>query len=615
MTIYKAPPVNGSPAASWTGKAFPLIRTRLSNERIMTALLLVLALYNIPHFISEPGFIWRTLLLIVFGLVLDSGAGFLRFRRPVCAVSAAVTVLILLTLAPYAPFWGTFAAIGISLLVKHVWGGTGKNLFNPAVFGLLLVGLAYPEYFYLYEASFLLAPVILLFIPFLSFRPYAGIGMLLGMSAALLIRSEFTLLAFFGYGVFQWSFLVITDPVTTTSRPAAGAAAGMLAGFVPLMLGGSVTAMALGVLASNLLSYAADYFNIGGNEQLPVTIGRKNRIRYSPGSTDFIDLTAENGGSVSSAKETSVIKDTRNMSGEEILERIEDSKVFGFGGAAFPTARKIRALLESDAPEKHLIVNAVECDPGLIHDKWLLSCRFEDVLKGVEVLRNLMPFSTVTLAAKDLTGLAVPASVLLHKVRDYYPAGAERLLTEEVLKKKLPYDSFPAAEGILILNVQTVIAVYEAVCFDRMAVTRYLTLADLNSRSGKILRVRLGSGILETVNKVYPAAVSVYTGGGIMNARLAADEAVIDESVTFLAVGGAGSFREAPCSRCNICSSACPAHLPVRDIAQLVDEGKREKTHMLGPEKCMTCGLCSFVCLAGRNQAARVYEAKKTKKG
>jgi electron transport complex protein RnfC len=616
MTVYSTPPANSAHTASWTGKAFPLIKTRLSNERVMTALLLVLILFNIPRYLAEPRFILRAFFLIVLGLILDAGAGFLRFRRPVCAVSAAVTALLLQTLSPYTPFWGTCAALGVSLLIKHLWGGSGKNVFNPAVFGLLLLGLVFPEYFYPYETALLFLPAVLLFLPFLSFRPFAGIGMLLGMSAALLIRSEFTLVAFFGYGVFLWSFLIITDPVTTTSRPAAGAVISFITGFVPLMAGGSVTAMAFGVLASNILSFASDHFRIGGNEKLPMAIGRKNHIHFSKGSAVFIDLTSESstGGSAPTTRELPITADASPLSGEEILERCEDNRVFGFGGAAFPTARKIRAVIDSETSDKHLIVNAVECDPGLIHDKWLLTNRLEDVLKGIKLLRGVLSFTSVTLAVKDPTGICVPAGVTLHKVRDYYPAGAERLLTEEVLKKQIPYDVYPASEGILILNVQTMISLYEAVCFDRMAATRYLTLADLDSRSGKVLRVKLGSGVFETVNKVNPAAVAVCTGGGIMNARLTPDGAVIGDSVNFLATGRIRSFREAPCSRCNICSSSCPANLPVRDIAQQIDDGRRDKAQLLGPEKCIACGLCSYVCLAGRNLAARVYEAKKQKK-
>ncbi|NLA86438.1 MAG: hypothetical protein GX847_03980, partial [Clostridiales bacterium] len=69
---------------------FPLIKTKISNERLMSALLLVLILYNLPRFCLSPDDILPMSLLIVIGLVLDAAAHFVLYKRPVCAVSAAV---------------------------------------------------------------------------------------------------------------------------------------------------------------------------------------------------------------------------------------------------------------------------------------------------------------------------------------------------------------------------------------------------------------------------------------------------------------------------------------------------------------------------------------------
>jgi Na+-translocating ferredoxin:NAD+ oxidoreductase RnfC subunit len=296
---------------------------------------------------------------------------------------------------------------------------------------------------------------------------------------------------------------------------------------------------------------------------------------------------------------------------EDILGSIERSNVFGFGGAAFPTIKKIRTAIDANAGECHLIINGVECDPGLIHDKWLLHNRIDNVVNGIRLLEVCLPLSSKTIAVKHDEGLRLPEDISVFSVRDYYPAGAERTLVKDVLKKTLPEDSIPAKQGIIVLNVQTMAAIYEAVCLDRKADTRLITVAKMSDMSGTVARVRLGANMHDVAEKIYPGAVCVHSGGGMMNARMAADDAVIDETVNFIGVGVLPLYRESPlCSKCGYCNAVCPARLNVREIARLVDDGRIESTARLHPQSCMECGSCSHICLAGRNLAARVKKAK-----
>jgi Na+-translocating ferredoxin:NAD+ oxidoreductase RnfD subunit/ferredoxin len=583
-----------------TATAFPLIKTRLSNERLMSALLLVLLLYNLPRFISGAGKILPLLLLIIIGLVLDAAAHFILYKRPVCAVSGAVTAAILFTVSPAAPFWAECAALTTALIIgKAVWGGTGKNPLNPAMLGLAFMALLAPLKPSAFDPSWYLLPAAVLSLPFLFFRPYAGLGIIIGLLASLMLKQNLTAESVLSTGVLFYGCLVITDPVTTTSKPAAGIVIGLLAGFIPGVTG-YPAAMPIGILISNLLSYLADWLNIGRSEKLRKKFGKNRKIRLSS-EDPYINLIGEDSG----------LHADYIPSFEEILKRIATGKVFGMGGAAFPTAEKIKTVMASDAQDKHLVINAAECDPGLVHDKWLLKNRGEEISKGIEILRTCVPFKTVTVAAKEFGGTAFPDCVRQYRVPDFYPARAEKLLVGDVLNTDVR-ERVPASCGILVLNIQTVAAIYEAVIYSRQADVRMVTVADLNTRIGKAVRVRLGAGVYETAQKVLPRAVHIYTGGGMMNARLANDDAAIDEKTNFMATGPVRPFREALCSQCDFCSVYCPASLPVREIAHAVDEGKSGNAALYHPEKCMECGLCSAVCLAGRDQARRVRYAKNT---
>lgn len=62
--------------------------------------------------------------------------------------SALVTAtLLVLALPPYCPWWLTVTATGCALLFgKHLYGGVGKNPFNPAMLGYALILVSFPQH-------------------------------------------------------------------------------------------------------------------------------------------------------------------------------------------------------------------------------------------------------------------------------------------------------------------------------------------------------------------------------------------------------------------------------------------------------------------------------------
>lgn len=104
------------------------------------------------------GVLLQVLLAVAFALAIEAAALRLRGQplRPFLGDgSAAVTGwLFALCLPPLAPWWlalvGMLAAIG---LAKHLYGGLGHNLFNPAMVGYAVVLVSFPL-----EASRWLAP-------------------------------------------------------------------------------------------------------------------------------------------------------------------------------------------------------------------------------------------------------------------------------------------------------------------------------------------------------------------------------------------------------------------------------------------------------------------------
>jgi ferredoxin len=565
----------------------------------------ILALYHLPLWIEDPLGILRFILLVAVGGLIDILFSLIRYKKLWCCASGTVTAAIISLFTVGVPLWGQLLGIVIALVIgKQLWGGTGKNILNPALVGLIPVMLIFDVTLPLFTKSYFYLPAILLGLLFIRVRPFAALGFIVGMLSGLYLGQELTLWSIVTYGVLFWGSIIMTDPVTITRSRFAGLAAGFLAGFGGMIFEAVPIAVPIGILLVNLFSAViettAERSRDGQKARItiPKAIGAKNYTKK------LIDLVGT--ADPIPANEVEIAK----LSREDILGRIKESEMFGMGGAAFPTGRKLQSLFASKE-DKYLIINGVECDPGLIHDAWLLHNCEKEIIKGIELIARCTEFKGIYLAAKDTVGLRYPDDIMLHQVKDLYPMGAERILIAEILGKKLDNDQIPASQGILVLNVQTIYAIYRAIYLKKRADTRILTVADLRGKTAEIVRVRLGMKLREVVDAVYPGAVNIFAGGGIMQAYLAEEEAVIDQSVNLIATGMYPIYKESPqCSKCGSCIKSCPSGLRVNLIADLVDQGRLEETEKFYVSECIGCGSCSYSCPAGRNLATRVRAAK-----
>lgn len=90
----------------------------------------------------------------------------------------------------------------------------------------------------------------------------------------------------------------------------------------------------------------------------------------------------------------SAIKKALSLSREDILFEIRESKLKGRGGAGFPTATKWMIVAAATAPDKYIICNADEGEPGTFKDRVLL-------LEYPELVFDAMVVAGYTIGAKN----------------------------------------------------------------------------------------------------------------------------------------------------------------------------------------------------------------------
>ena len=97
-----------------------------------------------------PGIIFNLIIGAAVALMTEAVSLWLR-RAPLRTFlrdySAVVTALLIaFCLPPLTPWWVTAVACGFAIgIAKHAYGGLGYNVFNPAMAGLAVVLISFPE--------------------------------------------------------------------------------------------------------------------------------------------------------------------------------------------------------------------------------------------------------------------------------------------------------------------------------------------------------------------------------------------------------------------------------------------------------------------------------------
>jgi len=142
--------------------------------------------------------------------------------------------------------------------------------------------------------------------------------------------------------------------------------------------GTPVTSKALGYIAEEG-SDAPVPDGIPDLNQHPMRVWENRIVLRNAGNIDPTDIYqyVANGGY------QALDKSLTNLSAEETLEEVKGSGLRGRGGAAFPTAVKWSFLAGNPAPEKYVLCNCEEGDPGAFNDKNILESDPNTLLEGV----------------------------------------------------------------------------------------------------------------------------------------------------------------------------------------------------------------------------------------
>ena len=208
-------------------------------------------------------------------------------------------------------------------------------------------------------------------------------------------------------------------------------------------------------------------------------------------------------------------------------------------------------------------------------------------------------------------------SVKVSPLEVKYPQGSEKQLISGILGLDVPPGHLPMDVGVVVQNVGTAAAIYNAVRFGRPLIDRVVTVGGGGVREPKNLRVRIGtlfSDVIYQCGWLRDDTAKVVMGGPMMGmAQAELMVPVIKGTSGILALTGkeSGVYDMGPCIRCGRCLDVCPMGLNPSLLGQLIEKGMYEEAREQGVLDCFECGSCSYACPSGRSMVQLAKLAKR----
>jgi len=336
--------------------------------------------------------------------------------------------------------------------------------------------------------------------------------------------------------------------------------------------------------------------------------------------------------------------DWRKFEADSIEGFLYNTGVASLDGAGIPTRYGSSPI--SPEETEHLIIRIVSDELLPISDAVLLPENgIESFLEGLRILGKVFTRAKISIAVSanqtDLRNriearVRPDEKISLCTVSDKYPQSHEEILVPAVTGMNYPYGYASANIGVIVLSVQTVLAVYDAVTSGQPVLSRVIALGGTGFKENVHVEVPVGTpwaALIEkygNTDKEYRYVKnSLLTGETITDQSLPvtiADSAIyaIPEvrSPGLMPFASPGFFSDSysntfpssvlplpkkldtnihgegrACISCSFCADVCPVRiLPNLLHRYVLREIIEESLVQFEIFKCIDCNLCTYVC-------------------
>lgn len=318
------------------------------------------------------------------------------------------------------------------------------------------------------------------------------------------------------------------------------------------------------------------------------------------------------------------IKNWQLSDRQDLLNRVEEAAIVGLGGAVFPTHLK---LAKQGKSIDTLIVNAMECEPYITCDDRLLQEFATEVLQGALIAAKIVNASTILFGIEENKPEAI--KLLQQVILDFiendpinttinikiiiaptkYPSGGEKQLIQLLTGKQVPQGKYPASLGILVQNVATLYAVYQAVAKGLPLTHRVVTITGDLVKKPANYWMAFGTPISHIISilKIETSRLrNVIIGGPLMGQSISNLEIPTQKATNCLIFNADQNnlsdskqsivSSHLACIRCGECEVSCPIQLLPQQLYWFAQSEQWNSLEEYSLFDCIECGACSYVC-------------------
>jgi electron transport complex protein RnfC len=330
--------------------------------------------------------------------------------------------------------------------------------------------------------------------------------------------------------------------------------------------------------------------------------------QHHPLGKPVLTVSVANDGEDRPSSDAEGVKDPFSLDPDALRYRVREAGIVGLGGAAFPTAVKLTP--PKDKPIDTVVINGCECEPILTADYRLMLEYPEEILKGAELVRTATSAKRVIVAIEDNKRAAHKIffekrngfSSEIELLKTKYPQGAEKNLIYALLRREVPRGGLPFDVGVVVQNVGTALAIWDAVSAGKPLYERAITVAGEGISEPKNLMVRIGTPFREVIDFCGGSkekANILIMGGPMMGlSQWTEDIPVIKGTSGILSWIAPEPPFEHSCIRCSRCVEHCPMRLVPTRLMKYVKYDHLDEAEDWGILDCVECGCCQYTCPA-----------------
>jgi len=325
--------------------------------------------------------------------------------------------------------------------------------------------------------------------------------------------------------------------------------------------------------------------------------------------------------------------DWGNLTREQLLARVKEAGIVGLGGAGFPTHVKLSP--PPSAKIDTLVLNGAECEPYLTTDHRIMLEYPEKIVQGVKIILKILGIRNCVIGIELNKPDAINAmnkavqqesdddfAINVQGLTVKYPQGSEKQLIYSLLKRAVPGGGLPFDVGVIVQNISTTLAVFEAAALNKALYEKVVTFSGRALVRPANLKVKIGTPLSDVVAYLGGTKdlVKIVTGGPMMGFAVSSIDIPVVKTmsgVLFLNSSETDLGEQGPCIHCGWCMDACPMGLAPKEVGIYVEAGRGHLTEKFGVFECFECGCCAYVCPAKRPlvQFARLAKIQVKKHG